>query len=142
MEHCSIIKETLSPNNPEGIFQEGSYCRRGMFFIIHFILICLIVIGLYFLIIGIGLLTSLTVWYPYDIHNGCKNQTCSNKIECRTDNSFSIYGMCFVQGVISSIGLTIIIFSLIAIGYFIYKITTEFQHAYERTKKRSHYEEV
>ena len=102
MEYCY---KTLSPNNPEGIFREGSLIRRIMFIIFGVVFWSVITVLIYFSLVGIGLLTSLTVWHDYDIYTGClKNETCKRpQLLCSIDQNYKIYMACALPGILSTL---------------------------------------
>lgn len=115
-----------------------------MFIIFGVVFWSVITVLIYFSLVGIGLLTSLTVWHDYDIYTGClHNQTtCNRPLFCRTNNLYSIYGSCMLQGIASVFALVVGGTLIIACCWLIYNVGLEFKQAYIRTKKRYEYEEV
>ncbi len=144
-EHYMIMKEIFSPDNDDGIFQKDSFSRRICIVIFHFFAICIIINLVYFTLLAIGLLTTLTVWYDYDIRTGClTNQTCTYRYsaKCNASDSFTLFFNCMMQGVLSTVVIVACITLIVVVYYIIYKIVIEFKQAYERTKKRYEYQNI
>lgn len=140
-----VVRQLFSLDNPDGIFKKDSFIYDNIINTVKGFLILSLIISIYFLFIGMGLLTSLTVWHQYDIRSGC-NSNCTAHTMCHLGDSYTIFLWCLLPGILSTVIIVTVI--IVSVTLFIrmveiYRICQqEIEQSYERTKRRYEYDEV
>lgn len=148
VKHFKILTQVFSADNPDSVFKKNSCLLNSLTNIIGTLFIILIIVLIYFSLIGYGILTTYISYHnEYSIYNGCLlNQTCTRPYGCFINNNINFYCTCFFIG--TSYGIITIIICIVT-GWILYEswiglytVGEEFKISYERTMKRYNYEEV
>jgi hypothetical protein len=97
-------------------------------------------VALYFILCLMGVAGSKLFYPNSNLYSGCLNgeETCVHKINCYFDNGVSFYGICFLEGILNTFSLVVILglgLGIISgILYIIYRIIKAFINLNEMYK--------